>query len=279
MKKLVFLSCALFLLALDTRAQDEGSAVAKARFERDKSFYLSGGPSIVVGKNLGDYKNGINVEVGFAQRLNKVFSIGPNLSYINFKYDEEKTYPYYYDVENDIAIEYFQEGGDISLISLGCNFKLNFIPVGDDTPLSIYGVANPFISSMTRKAFKAYGDFYGDLDGDIVYDDWLLSAEFTKDDIPQLAKDSKITGGVLLGFGIEFAPTKPVSLFFQASFAYTMAIKYSATESFLKDEFSYVDGIGTIYYDADETIYQEDFPIVNKGFSSLALKAGISFNF
>jgi len=39
-------------MTLTLRAQDEGAAVAQQRFERDKSIYISGGPSIPFGITL-----------------------------------------------------------------------------------------------------------------------------------------------------------------------------------------------------------------------------------
>jgi len=279
MKKLLLSACIILLLFTTTYAQDEGQAVAQARFERSNGIYISGGPALVLGKNLGDYNNGLGLEAGYMKRLNKVLSIGPSISYLRFTYDEEKTYPYYYDPEFDVAIEYYQEGGDLSLVSLGFSIKLNFVPVSDDSKASIYGIATPFFSQIARQEFTATGDFYANADFDGLYNDLLLTEDFDSDDIPQLAKDSKSSGGVHIGFGVEFAPVKPISFFLQATFCYTLAVKYSATDSFLKEEDQYVDAEDTIYYDAYNTIYLEEFPIVNKGFSSLNIKGGISFNF
>ena len=87
MKKILFSCLFLFFIAFTISAQDEGTAVAQQRFEHDKGIYISAGPSITLGKNLGDYSNGLSVEVGFLKRLNKVMSIGPAISYSNYKYD------------------------------------------------------------------------------------------------------------------------------------------------------------------------------------------------
>lgn len=260
-------------------SQDEGTAVAQERLARSNSIYVGVGPALILGKNLGDYNDGFGFEGGYLKRMNKIISIGPHLSFLKFKYQEFKTYPYYYDPTNDLVIEYSQKGGDISLLSFGGTIKLNLIPISDNTVFSLYGISTPFLSFVSRKDFAATGDFYADLDGDVLYTDLLLSQDFDSEDIPQLEAESKVSGGIHLGFGAEFFPSKPVSLFVQATFCYTLPIRYSATNSYLKEEDQYIDAADVIYYDAEESLYKDDFPIVNKGFSSLCIKGGISFNF
>ncbi|MCX7636258.1 MAG: hypothetical protein N2044_00280 [Cyclobacteriaceae bacterium] len=266
----------LILHSAITFAQDEGQAVAMERFERDKGFYISGGKSINIGKNLGDYSGGLGFEVGFMKRFNKVLSIGPNFNYLSYEYDESKTYPYYYDSYADNVFEYFQQGGNIRLISLGCNFKLNIIPVSEDTKVSLYGIANPFASYMKRDSFTGWADVYADDDGNGIYTDYQYTSDMS---IPAYEEDAKFTGGVQLGFGVEFMPVKPVSIFLQTTFGYTLPITYSDTKSFLIDADRYVDSGGTVYYDTNQTIYTRQFPIVNKGFGSMVLRAGVYFNF
>ncbi len=206
-------------------------------------------------------------------------SIGPNISYLSFKYDSDKTYPYYYDPVDDFAIESSLTGGDVSLVSVGFNFKLNFVPVGDNTVFSLYGIGNPFVSFVNRGECVQSGDLYSDDDFDGIYDDYSRSVDFEPMDYPALEKESKVSGGIHLGVGFEINPTKKVSFFGQATFSYTLPISYVATNSYLKDEDRYVDANGTIYYDAYESFYLDDFPIKKNGFTALSFKIGISFNF
>src|SRR5687767_2432679 len=124
MRKLYFIGAFMFVI-LAASAQDEGEVVVKKRFERDKTAYFSLGPSIAIGKNLGDYSTGFNVEAGFLKRSNKLISWGPSLSFLYFGYDDSKTYQYYYDVDQDAILFLKQEGGDVSLLSVGLNVKLN----------------------------------------------------------------------------------------------------------------------------------------------------------
>jgi hypothetical protein len=279
MKKFILGFLVLLLLSTSLYAQDEGTAVAQTRFERDKSIYIGGGPSIPFGDNLGDYSLGLNFEAGFFKRLNKVMSIGPNISYLSFKYDADETYPYYYDPTNDYAIESSLSGGDVSLLSIGFNFKLNFVPVSDNSVFSLYGIGNPFVSFVSRGECIQSGDFYEDIDGDIVYDDFSFSVDYSPDDYPALKEESKVSGGVHLGIGFEINPTKKVSVFGQATFSYTLPITYVATNSFLKEEDQYFDGNDRIYYDAEQSFYLDEFPIKENGFSALSFKLGVSFNF
>jgi hypothetical protein len=279
MRKFVCVAVALSAIVHVVNAQDEGDVVIKDRFIRDNSVFLAAGPSFTLGENLGDYSTGISIEAGYLKKANKLLSWGPSLSYLAFAYDETKTYEYYYDVQNDNAIEAYFEGGNISLISLGVTLKLNLIPVGDNTPITVYGILNPFASFVMRSELSASGDFYKDLDLNQVYDDYSFSVTYIADDYPALASDNKVTGGAHVGFGIEFAPAKPVSFFLQATFSYTLPVSYVSTSSYLKDEDRYIDANGRYYYDATESFYQDEFPIIESGFSALSVKAGISINF
>ena len=279
MKKLLGLVSLAMVMSIATLAQDEGAVVVKERFERDKGVYFSLGPAITLGKNLGDYSTGFSFEAGFLKRSNKVLSWGPNVSFLNFAYDESATYPYYYDPINDFALEVYLEGGNVKIISAGMNFKINFIPVSDNTVFSAYGIANPFISYVIRDEVLASADIFEDTDLDGLYYEYSGSVTYEAADYPALADDSKFSGGVHLGFGVELKPAKAVSVFAQATFSYTLPISYVATESFLNEEDQYVDANGLIYYDAGNSFYLEEFPIVEKGFSALSIKLGVSFNF
>jgi hypothetical protein len=293
MRKYIFVFGALMFCALSASAQDEGSVVIKKRFERSRAAYFSVGPSVAIGKNLGDYSTGFNFEAGFLMRANKLISWGPSLSHLSFKYDDTKTYRYYYDVDNDFTLDLSQKGGNISLTSLGLNVKLNFIPVSDNSIFSFYGIVNPFVSYVSRKALKEEVDLYTYDDGNGLYDvpaghvtyDAKPGPSQTDPGYPVLAADNKFSGGAHLGLGAELFPAKKLSYFFQITYSYTLPVSYVATESFLKDiseEDKYTnsnDPDDRIYYDAAKTIYKNDFPIIKKGFSAISIKAGLTFNF
>ncbi len=308
MKKFICLAGCLLLTVHMITAQDEGVIKKRERIDRSKSIFIGGGGSFTLGKNIGDYSVGFNGEVGFLKRLNRILSIGPSISYLNFKYDPEKTSASrgaYYGT-GDITIEYASafdswndkypidynyeyayvltlEGGDLSLISLGLNIKLNFIPITDNTKFSIYGFAKPFIAIADRKAvsgsgkrwvWEAYEDRHGtaseadDQLFSVTNDDkWYADGyeeNWSSEGYPVLAKESSVTGGIFLGPGIEFMPAKSVSIFVQAGFGYTFPVSYVSTKS---------------YDDTIQSYVNDEFPMVKKGFPSLNAQFGVSFNF
>lgn len=282
MKKAISIIFLCGTIISQVTAQDIADVGVKSRFEKSKGIYLAGGVGIVQGA-LGDYSSGLTFETGFMKRLNKVMSIGAGISYMSFKYDKAKTYPYYYNPSTDDIIILSLQGGDVSLLSAGFNFKLNFIPVSDNTVFSIYGIATPFVSYSTRGEISGMGQFYyqstpGNYDVHDFDDNW------NKDDFPILKQESKVTGGAYLGVGMELFPAKAVSGFLQATYGYTLPITYVNTKDYLHSEDIYNgDSTGRNYYGDDSTTkisyYNDQFPIVKKGFTALSIKLGISFNF
>lgn len=251
-------------------AQDEGSVIKRERIERDKSIFVGAGISVVGGSNFGDYSNGINFEAGYTKRLNRILSIGGSLSYLKFAYDPsilEKTptgkdipnYVYYdktitdLNNVNDIWILSIN-GGDVSMLSLAGTIKLNFVPVKDNSVVSVYGFAKPFVSMASVS--KATGK----LEAYQYTTDWFANPN---EDLAGDYEDNSFTGGIFIGPGIEFFPAKKVSFFAQASFGYTFPIKVISTRSYGND----------IYRDV-----VDDFPLKASSFTSINFAAGISFN-
>ena len=310
MKKITCLAGFLLLSAGTLFAQDEGVISKRERIDRSKSVFVGLGPSFTFGENIGDYSVGLNFEAGFVKRLNRVLSIGPSISYVGFDYDPEETKSDYYG-EGDIRIDWYSqydtwsekypttegneyeyryllalEGGNISLISLAVNLKLNLIPIRDQTRFSAYVFAKPFISyahrdavtgSGTREVWESWEERKGtsnELDDELYFyqgdkkwhADGYVEAWDSEgpDGYPALAEENSVTGGVFLGPGLEFMPTKAVSCYFQAAIGYTFPVSYVSTESYDNTIASYVD---------------DEFPIVKKGFPSLNLQFGVSFNF
>lgn len=302
MKKITCLTGFLLFGAFTIMAQDEGVITKRERIDRSKSIFIGLGPSFTLGKNIGDYSVGFNVEAGFQKRLNRVFSIGPSISYLMFNYDPEITteeggaYVGHGDPNNwstefqgvpDLTYDYGYvlnlEGGDLSLLSLAVNLKFNFVPIRDNSKISVYGFAKPFITlamrsdvngSSTRYAYETFVEDQGTgtTNDDILYfnqgdDTWYpdgVTSTWGPDDYEALKSDSEITGGIFVGPGIELFPAKAVSFYVQAAFGYTFPITYVATRSYEPSIDSYFD---------------EEFPMVKKGFPSVNLQFGVSFNF
>ena len=301
MKKSTCLAGCLLLCAYMVMAQDEGVIKKRERIDRSKGIFIGLGPSLTLGKNIGDYTIGFNIEAGFQKRLNRVLSIGPSISYLYFSYDPEKTtekggaYVGYgdpngwrtkYNLPNlsyDYGYVLNLEGGDLSLLSLAVNFKFNFVPIRDNSKISVYGFAKPFVTLASRKdvngsdiryTFETFEDDQGtsNTNDDILYynqgdDTWYedgYTSTWGPSDYKALESDSEITGGVFIGPGIEISPAKVVSFYVQAAFGYTFPITYVSTESYDPSIESYVD---------------EEFPMTKKGFPSVNLQFGVSFNF
>ncbi len=301
MKKLFCLFSLVLFTTSIASAQDEGNIVKRDRIQRDNGIFIGFGPSFTLGKNIGDYSTGFNFETGYLKRLNRILSIGPSISYLSFKYDPAKTsaedaddlYVGIADNLNTWHERYDQfglppdyqwdygfllnlKGGDISLISLALNLKLNLIPIKDNTKFSVYAFAKPFVASANRKEVTGTGERYvyeayeDDVDGlyydtndntwypDGYVDDWGPNA------FPALKEETTVTGGIFIGPGVELIPTKTISIFAQASFGYTFPISMVSTKSY---DFTVEDYL------------KEEFPMVKEGFPSVNIQFGASFNF
>jgi hypothetical protein len=291
MKKIICLAGCLLLSGYILRAQDEGVIKKKERIDRSKSVFLSLGPSFTLGKNIGDYSVGFNVEAGFVKRLNRILSVGPSVSYLSFDYDQEKTGlnnafiggPYA-DTQGDTFYEglYFElEGGELSLISLAANLKLNFIPVKDNSKISVYAFAKPFVTYATRGEVTGKGTYltnYGDIEDAA---DWYTEQTFTwkagaglgtYKGSEDLEKQSQVTGGIFIGPGLEFLPAGKISAFFQASIGYTFPVSYISTKVY-ENNVKTGNDIDVFLKDINQ------YPLTKKGFPSVNLQFGAAYNF
>jgi hypothetical protein len=308
MTKFTYLAFFLVACAFIVGAQDEGTIVKRERIDRSNNIFIGFGPSFTLGKNIGDYSIGFNIEAGYQKRMNRVFSIGPSLSYLSFNYDPEVTnvkgsaYLGYgdpagwgtkYSIQGfayDYGYVLSLEGGDLSLISLALNLKLNFVPIKDNTKFSVYGFAKPFISYAMRGAvngkdqrysYEIYEDINGTLSqtlddvlyygetgeyyADLIYNDLTNTGnQWGPEEYEALEESNEVTGGIFIGPGIEIVPTNGLSFFLQAAFGYTFPVTYISTESYEPTITDYV---------------KEEFPMVKKGFPSVNIQFGLSFNF
>jgi hypothetical protein len=296
MKKIYGLLMFLAAASMSAQAQDEGNIVKRERISLDNGVFFGIGPSFTLGKNIGDYSTGINVEVGYTKRLNRVLSIGPSLSYLKFNYDAEKTgvNNFFYLNETIAGDEYDFwpalyvnfDGGDMTLVSLAATIKLNLIPVMDESKISIYAFAKPFVTSVTRTAVKGEGYVFGipDMNFDGVFDEdeitygalfystdpiaWEAGPQQFGDETvvlsDDLKKDSRITGGIFIGPGIEINPAKKVSVYAQAAFGYTFPVSFISTKKYKGNDLNNID---------------EKYPVTEEGFPSVNLQFGVSFNF
>jgi hypothetical protein len=278
MRKLIAIITIISIWVMTAIAQDEGVIVKRERIERDKGIFIGGGISIVGNSNFADYSSGINFEGGYVKRVNRVFSIGGSISYLNFNYDPSilKRPPAQYQDPTNFYVGYVDDnngnsilygylldltGANISILSVAANLKVNFVPVKDNSVVSVYGFAKPFIAMASRSDLSANADIY---ELNSTGDGWN-SNPIGKYPL-SYAGESKITGGIFIGPGIEFSPAKPISFFLQASFGYTFPINVVDTRSYPND--------GIIDFRND----QSGFPLRGIGFTSINFSGGILFN-
>ncbi|HOX84255.1 MAG TPA: hypothetical protein PLS08_14605 [Chryseolinea sp.] len=263
-----------FLLA---SAQDEGNIVKRDRIERDNGVFIGLGPSFTLGKNIGDYSTGFSIETGYTKRINRILSLGSSLSYLKFNYDpdaaDDLSSAFIEDVSEDLSNpNYYEgyvielEGGDVSLLSLALNLKLNFVPVKDNSILSVYFFAKPFVSLASRTDVTGNSTFLGTTDPDGLEDWYIIESDILwgPDDYEALASNTEVTGGIFIGPGIEFFPAKKFSFFAQASFGYTAPITFVSTDS---------------YDSTYDSYFNEEFPMVKEGFPSVNIQLGVTLNF
>jgi hypothetical protein len=267
----------VLILPTVVSGQDEGAVSKKSRIGRSSNIFLGVGPSFTFGKNIGDYSTGFNIEAGYSKRINRLLSIGPSISFLKFNYDPDETTaedggafiqyiedqedPYYWE---GYVIEL--EGGDLSLISLAVNLKINVIPVKDNSIISAYVFVKPFVTMAKRTEVYGSSTYLKTMDPDGLEDWEVFDDDITwgPDDYDALKSESKITGGAFLGFGVEFLPAKKFSFFVQPGLGYTFPITYVSTKSYDYTFDSYFD---------------ENFPMSSDGFTSFNVQVGVSFNF
>jgi hypothetical protein len=298
MRKSLFLAGLVLTFAYSLQAQDEGTIVKRERIARENSVYLALGPSFTLGKNIGDYSAGFNIEAGFTKRVNRVFSVGPSLSFVQFDYDpavtevgNKNTYiggPYE-DINDELYYAAFYvdlTGGDISLTSLAVNLKFNFVPIKDNTKFSFFFFAKPYVALSTRSEVvgEAYVlSNYGDIEDE---NDWYIRDQFAWTAGSQYAqskygisvsqdlkKESKVTGGIYIGPGVELFPNSKFSAFLQVAIGYTFPITYVSTEYYNKEGSE--NDLDTIFENGDINKY----PMLKKGFPSIGVQFGCSYNF
>jgi len=309
MGKSICLVGLVLLITHTLSAQDEGAIVKRERIDLSEGMFIGIGPSFTLGKNIGDYSTGINIEAGYVKRLNRVFSIGPSLSFVSFNYDPEKTKAenaadLYTGRANDINDwhERFDagglppnqqwdygyllnlEGGNISMFSLALNLKINFIPVTNNSKFSVYGFAKPFIASAkrgdvsgvgTRYIYEAYEDFENDqLYYDTADDTWYVDEDADGVDNTDKwgpgADFPALSSEKKITGGIFVGPGIEVMPGRKFSFYGQVAFGYTLPISYVSTE-SFPKTI-TSYLDPK-------FPIVEKGFPSVNIQLGASLNF
>jgi hypothetical protein len=280
--KIVLIGIFLSVLRISNlQAQDEGKIIKRERIERNKNFFLGGGISLINDANLKEYSTGFNVEGGFSKRLNRILSVGASVSYLSFAYNTPVSstsapvfgkYPdnfysgfltledngvKYPDTHTGILLSF--NNTNLTFLSLAVDFKLNIVPVKENSIVSIYGFAKPFISYSKHSDVTFSARAF--VDGNDT-NKWVTTQDaFISKVIPL---DGQVTGGIFLGPGIEFFPTKPISFFAQASFGYTLSSDFISTKSYPTRDLKLLD--------------DPNWPSITTGFSTINISGGILIN-
>lgn len=285
MKNSIILSLVSIALCLQTSwAQEEGTITKKERIVNGKSIYLLAGPSFRF-NNKSDYSGRLNLEAGFLKRLNRITSVGASLNYSKFNYDQSLSNSF----ENADAIgnnafledggyEVYvvsMEGGDLNFLSIGFDFKFEFIPFNEERKFSAYGIINPFLLVSNRSEVNAStaiwysntnpftlpydesnwsgaGDLFESINADTPgYERWASATEFT--------------GGVGLGIGLDYSLKSNIKIFMQSTLKFTLPITHIKTNAFPPSR--------------NDGYYHPEYPFVKEGFSTINLALGVSYYF
>jgi hypothetical protein len=255
-------------------AQDEGKIVKRERIERNKNIFVGGGISLINDATLKEYSTGFNVEGGFSKRLNRILSIGASVSYLSFAYNtpaSAKQAPVFGKYPDNFYTGYQTINGSelhigylinlnntkLTFLSLAADVKVNFVPIKENSVISVYGFAKPFISYSKHSDITLSIDAYSDVNNTNTW-----GTPVSASDVVPL--DGKVTGGIFIGPGIEINPTKPISFFIQASFGYTLASDFISTKSYPTRDLKLLD--------------DANWPGKTIGFSSINISGGILIN-
>lgn len=274
------LVCLLLTYFQPAFSQDEGLVVKKGEIAKPKSIFFSLGPSFRSINNTSDYSGGFGLELGFLKRLNRNLSVGPSISYTKFHYDEsisdsfsntdaEGNNIFYEPGGYEIHVTHLS-GGNLSLLTAGYNIRFNFIPISELKKFSVYGFAKPFLLLASREAVTGTYDIYyadtlppGDPSG------WSISTENNPANSPDWAADSEFTIGLNLGAGAEYRLPSGLEFFFQIAMGSTLPITSVRTDEFSDKLIDSGSGL-----EVDPA-----YPLVKKGFASIAFSLGLAYNF
>ena len=262
----------MMLIVRDSWGQEEDVLALKARLERSNAFHFTLGGGSSLGQN--NYKGGTMVGAGYQKRVNRVLSLGANVSYTTFridyadfmtgkyfdpKWNNSQPNNFYY--PSDMSEYYLVNlsGGDLSQLYINIPVKVNFIPIKSSTVTSFYGIIAPAL-------------VLSQLDHVLANENYFLHPspnEYLQEDnrsYQAAPKRSTWTGGAILSVGVEFFPTNLFSFYLQTSFGYSFPVPFVDTSLYQKHTM--------------QEYLNPNFPLsTQKGFSTFNLQMGLSYNF
>jgi len=263
--------------------QEEALIAVKARLEKSNSLHFNLGAATSLGQN--NYQGGTFVALGYQKRVNRILSVGGSMSYASYRSDyndfmtskyrdknwntEIPTNTYYTESQAQYLIVNLS-GGDIRQVSLGVVTKINFVPIKSNTVASVYAIAVPSLVMSTLEAVESNINFFDHP----TIDDYLQvnNESYT----PLVESQSKTTGGINIGLGVEFFPTNLFSFYIQAGVGYTFPVPFVDT-SLYEDHTLDVD-----FYNPFDKVppLPKNFPLSeDKGFTTLNFQLGLTYNF
>jgi hypothetical protein len=244
--------------------QDAGRAEVQQRFDRMHFSSFSFG---LVKGSSGDYDKGWQAEVGYGKRLNKLITAGANITYLTLgntyngydfyvsESDEPSAFPPGSTTDGDPydeSIEVGISGGNFSSFSLSGFVRMNLTPYSDNSKVVVFGFIKPsvgicFLSAMTKEA-RLVVDF-----------------EYVNTTYVDRESTTSFVAGVSVGPGIEFLPTKNLSLTTHVGFNSQFGNKIVLDKSAFRP--------------STATVSNVDFPVTSGALISLSFTLGLQYNF
>jgi len=279
----------LAAIVMTAFGQEEAVIAVQARLERSNSFHFNLGAATSLGQN--NYEGGTFVGLGYQKRINRILSAGAVISYATYlsDYNDFMTGMYrdsnwgtdpdggafkvpnnfYYTPSQAQYLLVNISGGDIRQFSLGLVAKINFVPIKSNTVASVYALAAPSLVISNLEEVQSNINFF---DHPTVDDyDQVNNQSFT------LAESqSKTTGGINIGLGVEFFPTNLFSFYIQTGVGYTFPVPFVDTSLYGKhtltvESYNPFDKVPPL---------PKNFPLSDdKGFTTLNFQLGLTYNF
>jgi hypothetical protein len=245
------------LLSYNAVAQNVGDVKTVERITDKNVMFLDGGLTLREAEK--EQSNGITIEFGYMRRFNKIFSVGPVISYSNYYFDS-----YYFGdgVYGDVQEDYFDltinNDPVLSVWSFGAALRAS-VPTPRRIPVTLFGyVAPSFVAGKTH-----------DLEG--TQNNWTFNAGTQEYDLasvsPWTLEENKSTSIAMhLGGGLEIFPGRKFSVMVLMT-------------RFIAFNLDHIDIAEFHEEHGDDAVLTKNWPYSDYTFKSWNLRFGILYNF
>lgn len=287
LKRVAFTTVVLATFVTGVFGQEEAVIAVQARLEKSNSFHFNLGLASSLGQN--NYQGGTLVGLGYQKRINRVLSAGASVSYATYRSDYNDfmtgtykdpnwsldpqgfTVPknFYYTPNQAQYLLVNISGGNMTQFSVGAVLKINFVPIKSNTIASFYALAVPSLVISNLEKVESNINFFDHPD-DNTYSQ-ANNASFVLSE-----SQSKTTGGLNIGAGVEFFPTNLFSFYIQTGIGYTFPVPFVDTSLYEKhtlpvESYNEFDKVPPL---------PKNFPLSDdKGFTTLNFQLGLTYNF